>query len=118
MKDIFENTIICDRCERKTEKQKMVKEGFELRSWVCTSCKNVWYHPADLQEFKNFQELKHKQFQVKLRLVGNSYTVSIPREIIDFQEEFFRDVDTMINMSLENPEKLSLFFRGRLRKLY
>ncbi|MBT6044823.1 hypothetical protein HOG54_02120, partial [Candidatus Woesearchaeota archaeon] len=51
---------------------------------------------------------------VKLRMVGNSYTVSIPKEIINLQENIFEEMNTLIKMSLESPEKLSLFFSRKL----
>mgnify|MGYP006865048817 CR=1 FL=1 len=58
--------------------------------------------------------MRKKDYSVKLRLVGNSYTVSIPKEIIDFQENIFEEMNSLIKMSLESPEKLSLFFSKKL----
>ncbi|MBI1972658.1 hypothetical protein HYS50_01490 [Candidatus Woesearchaeota archaeon] len=116
MKDIFETTMVCEDCDQKTEKIITNKEGFQIRAWRCKECQKLWPHPLDMQEYENFQRLKNKEFQVKLRLVGNSYTVSIPREIIDFEEEMQREIDDMIRMTLEGPEKLSLFFSGKLKR--
>jgi hypothetical protein len=48
-------------------------------------------------------------------MVGNSYTISIPREIIDFEEEL-QEINKILYLSLEEPEKLSIFFRKELRK--
>ena len=62
--------------------------------------------------------IKEKEFRVKLRMVGNSYTISIPKEIINFQEEMQEEMEESIRMCLEEPEKLSIFFSKRLRKLY
>jgi len=92
------------------------REGFQIRAWRCKDCQKVWPHPLDQQEYENFKQLQNKEFKVKLRLVGNSYTVSIPREIIDFEEEMRREMDDMIRISLESPEKLSLFFSGKLKR--
>lgn len=117
MADIFENAILCEKCNKKTKQALVARNGFKLRAWQCPSCKKIWYHPLDLQEYENFSKLRSKQFSVKLRMVGNSYTVSIPREIIDFQEEVEREMSNIhhemnkiIHMNLEEPEKLSLFF--------
>ena len=63
------------------------KEGFRMRALKCPSCSNIILHPNDLEEFKKFKQLRGRQFHVKLRLVGNSYTVSIPREIVNFMKE-------------------------------
>ncbi len=87
MGDIFESTILCENCNQKTSKGFIMKDGFQIRKWECNSCGKVWYHPLDTEEYKNFQKLKNKTFEVKLRMVGNSYAISIPREIIECEEE-------------------------------
>ena len=116
MKDIFETTIVCEDCDSKTEKVLTEKEGFRIRAWRCKGCQKVWPHPLDMQEYENFQKLRSKQFQVKLRLVGNSYTISIPREIIEFEEDMRREIDDMIRLSLDSPEKISIYFSGKLKR--
>ena len=113
MEDIFDHEILCNKCNVKTKRTAVLRGNFKLRAKECPRCNKLIYHPVDLQEFKNFNRLSGKQFQVKLRLVGNSYTVSIPKEIIEFQEELHREINKLINMSLEEPEKLSLFFTKR-----
>ena len=113
MADIYETTIVCDKCNRKTSKNLVMKDGFRLRTWECNGCNKRYFHPLDLQEYEGFKELKNKTFKVKLRLVGNSYAVSIPREIIDFEEEFNREMQELINITLEEPRRLSLFFNKK-----
>ncbi len=117
MKDIFDATILCDQCDRKTTKKINIKDGFQLRSWVCEHCKNEWVHPGDLQEYRNFKQLHNKTFQVKLRYVGNSYAVSIPREIIEFEEDMQKEFGKVLRMMLEEPGKLSIFFSSEIKKL-
>ena len=117
MQDIFETTIVCDQCNKKTSKTYNIKDGFKLRVWKCDNCKKTWYHPSDLQEYNEFKKIKDKTFKVKLRMVGNSYTVSIPREIIDFQEEIQNEIDKILYLSLEEPEKLSIIFKKHIRRL-
>jgi ssDNA-binding Zn-finger/Zn-ribbon topoisomerase 1 len=120
MPDIFETTIICEKCNKKTTKKAEEHQGFRMRSWECPSCRQIWHHPQDEQDFQQFKKLKDKQFQVKLRLVGNSYTVSIPREIIEFEEDMKREMakmDKMMRICLEEPHKLGLFFEQRRRFL-
>ena len=89
------------------EKGFVIKNGFKLRSWKCPGCGETWIHPADLKEYEDFQKIKQKEFQVKLRMVGNSYTVSIPREIVEFGEI---KSDKTVRVCLEQPEKVTLFF--------
>ena len=114
MKDIFDAKVHCNQCNKQTEKTIIIKDGFKLRALRCNNCNKHYYHPSDLEEQKRFQELRNKQFQVKLRMVGNSYTISIPREIIDFREECLKDMNQNMNkmlfLSLEEPEKLTIFF--------
>jgi hypothetical protein len=85
--DLFENTVLCKNCGKKMKPATMIKEGFRMRVLKCPSCSNMVLHPNDLEEFNKFKQLRGRQFQVKLRLVGNSYTVSIPREIVNFMQE-------------------------------
>ena len=118
MTDLFNTTILCEDCNRKTSKGELLKDGFRLRYWNCENCNKKWFHPLDNQNYEDFQKLKQKEFHVKLRMVGNSYTVSIPREIIDFEEEFDREMNKLINLSLDEPGKISIFLRKRIRKVY
>lgn len=120
MADLYETTIVCDQCNKKTEKTAIPKEGLTLRGWTCPSCKKTWMHPEDEREFTEFKKLKNREFNVKLRMVGNSYAVSIPREIIDFEremEEMTEEMDRMMRLMLEEPGKLSMFFERVPRKI-
>ena len=117
MADIFENVVLCSTCNRETSKAYTSRGGFQIRTWRCEPCNREWHHPLDLEEYKRFVALRKKTFNVKLRLVGNSYTVSIPREIIEFQEELQKDINKMIDISLDEPEKLTLYFSRRIRGL-
>jgi len=85
--DLFENTVLCKNCGKKMRQISIEKNGFRMRALKCPSCSNQIFHPSDIEEFKKFNSLKDRPFQVKLRLVGNSYTVSIPREIVNFMQE-------------------------------
>lgn len=90
--------------------EQIAKKGFILRTLKCETCKNQIIHPEDLKEYENFQNLKKKNFKVKLRYVGNSYAVSIPREIIDFMNEQEKQMDEMVNLCMEELGRLSLRF--------
>lgn len=86
------------------------RNGFKLRAVKCTKCSNQIIHPEDQKEYDDFQNLKKKKFQVKLRLVGNSYAVSIPHEIINFMNEQERKMNEMVNLCMEEMGRLSLRF--------
>ena len=111
MSDIFDNTILCKDCGKKMEPATIIKNGFRLRAVRCEKCKNQIIHPKDLKEYTDFQDLKKKNFKVKLRYVGNSYAVSIPKEIINFMNEKEKQINNMVNMCMEGMGKLSLNFK-------
>lgn len=110
MSDIFDNTILCKNCHKKMTPTKVDRQGFNLRALECKDCNNKIIHPEDLKEYEDFQQLKKKNFKVKLRLVGNSYAVSIPREIINFMEEQERQMKEMVDLCFEDLGRLSLRF--------
>ena len=110
MSDLFDNTILCRNCDKKMQKNFIEKNGFRLRCVACAKCGNKIIHPADLKEYEDFQNLKKKNFKVKLRFVGNSYAVSIPKEIIHFMEEQEKKMKEMVDLCFEDFGKISLNF--------
>ena len=92
------------------QKEKVSKEGFLMRAIRCPNCKGLIIHPADLAEYDRWKQLKTKQYRVKLRLVGNSYAVSIPREIINFMREQEKMMDNMVKLAFDEAKKISLVF--------
>lgn len=110
MVDIFDHDILCDKCSKKMQNSILNRNGFNLRSKKCENCGNVLVHPEDKREYENFMKLKNKEFEVKMRMVGNSYAVSIPREIVDFLQEQEKMINNMVRMSFEDAGRLSLMF--------
>ncbi len=111
MSDIFDNTILCKDCNKKMQKISIVRNGFQLRAAKCMICGNQTIHPEDLKEYSDFQNIKKKKFQVKLRYIGNSYAISIPREIIDFMSEQETKMNDMVKLCMEDFGRLSLDFK-------
>ncbi len=117
MIDLFDEIVTCSQCGKKMTKNKIVKNGFEIRVLECPKCKKKIYHPADIEEYKRFSRLKQRPFSVKLRMVGNSYTISIPREIINFQRQMHKemekhmdDMNKFVRLCMEGPKRISLSF--------
>ena len=110
MNDIFDNTILCKNCNIKMQKIRFVKNGFSFRTIQCTKCGNKILHPEDKQEYEHYLNLKNKDFNVKLRMVGNSYTVSIPKEIVNFINDQNKIIDDMVRLSFDRMDKLSIIF--------
>lgn len=131
--DIFERTILCKKCEVKMERAKIVKNAFHMRGLVCPFGHDKIIHPDDLQEYEKFKELRGKDFKVKMRIVGNSYAVSIPKEIVSFiheqNEKFFTSSKTggpkldqekilndMVNLCFEDAGRVTLRFNNMEKK--
>ena len=83
---------------------------------ICPKCNEKIIHPADQAEYEKFINLKNKEFHVKMRLVGNSYAVSIPKEIVSFMREQERIMNDMVRLCFEDIGKLSLNFKEEKQK--
>jgi len=92
------------------QKAQIAKNGFLFRAVICPKCHEKIIHPADEVEYDKFINLKNKEFHVKMRLVGNSYSVSIPREIVSFMREQEKIMNDMVRLCFEDMGRLSLNF--------
>ena len=110
MEDLFNHAILCKGCRTEMDNKEMVKNGFVLRVKVCPSCSSKVCHPNDEAEYNKFIKLKNKNFRVKMRLVGNSYAVSIPKEIVSFIREQEKIMNDMVRLCFEESGRLSLNF--------
>ncbi len=110
MTDIFQQTILCKDCKKEMNLIGLEKNGFHLRAIECPKCGSKIIHPSDLKEYEDFQSLKKKHFKVKLRFVGNSYAVSIPKEIINFMNEQETRMKQMVDLCFEEIGRVSLNF--------
>lgn len=108
--DIFDNKILCKKCDVEMSPMELIKNGFILRAVNCNNCNTRIIHPKDEQEYINFTNLKKKQFNVKMRIVGNSYAVSIPREIVNFIKDHEKIMDDMVKLVFEEFGRIRLDF--------
>jgi DNA-directed RNA polymerase subunit RPC12/RpoP len=112
MTDIFDTTILCKNCKREMQKTFINKEGSQLRAVQCARCNDKIIHPADLNCLEHYKNLKGKTYNVKLRVVGNSHAISIPKEIVNFIREQEKAMDDIVRLHFEDMHKLSLRFGG------
>ena len=121
MTDIFDAKILCKKCNVEMKPRIVEKEGLQLRAIECPKCKDKIIHPADLNCMNKYNDIKGKTFNVKLRMVGNSHAVSIPKEIVDLINEqhklmneqskrMHREMNEMVKMAFEDFGKLRLTF--------
>ncbi len=92
--------------------------GLDLRAVECPECGDKIIHPQDLNSLQQFNTLRGKTFVVKLRMVGNSHAISIPKEIIDFMNEqqskvshMKKEMDEMVRLCFEDFDTLRVRFR-------
>jgi len=116
MVDIFDNIILCRKCDLEMQKAEISKNGFLLRVMVCENCNEKIIHPVDEDNHNKFINLKKKEFSVKMRLVGNSYAVSIPKEIVSFMNTQEKMMDDMVKLCFEEMGRVSLSF-GELNEI-
>lgn len=116
MADIFNNKILCSKCDSKMQRGEVMKNGFVLRVMACPGCREKIVHPVDEAEYNKFINLKNKEFRVKMRIVGNSHTVSIPKEIVSFMRAQEKMMDDMVKLCFEETGRLSLNFNRGGRK--
>ena len=114
MKDIFDAKILCKNCDVEMKPVSLVKMGFRLRAVQCSKCGERIIHPSDLNSLERYNNLRGKTYSVKLRVIGNSHAVSIPKEIVDFingaNSGVSRQMNDMVKLCLEDFGKLSLNF--------
>ena len=118
MTDIFDNPILCNKCDSRMKKASVEKNGFIFRAMICPKCNEKIIHPVDEHEYNRFINLKNKEFRVKMRLVGNSYAVSIPKEIISFMNEQKKMADDMVRLCFEEMGRLSLNFNENIKNIH
>jgi len=116
MADLFDNVVLCKKCNIKMKHAELIRNGFKMRALLCERCGNKIIHPADESEYNQFLNLRHKVFKVKMRLVGNSYAVSIPKEIVDFMHEQEKMFNDMVSLAFNDARKLSLMFGENINK--
>ena len=110
MTDIFDTTILCNKCNKKMKYGIVNKAGAQLRAVECPKCHDKIIHPADLNAMQKFNDIKGKTNNVKLRMVGNRHTISIPKEIVNFMRQQERMMDNMVRLAFDDMHKLSLRF--------
>ncbi len=114
MTDIFDAKVLCKDCDVEMQQTYVKKEGAELRAVKCNKCGDTIIHPADLNALSHYQNLRGKTFSVKLRMVGNSHAISIPKEIVDFMNEqhgqMRRQMDDMVRLCFEDFDTLKVRF--------
>src|SRR3989344_4090718 len=106
MTDIFDAKIVCKRCSVEMQPLEIEKSGVVMRAVQCPNCHDKIIHPSDIESFEQYNNLKGRTFTVKLRMVGNSHAISIPKEIVYFMNDSHRhmkrQMDDMVRLCFED----------------
>lgn len=112
--DVFDAQIVCKQCKQEMQPSEVHREGLRVRAVECPACHEQIIHPSDLYALEHYHTLRGKTFTVKLRMVGNSHAISIPKEIVEFIEEQHRQshkqMADMVRLCFEDFRKLRLEF--------
>ena len=57
-REIFDQKILCQKCDKIMIKTEVSKNRFILRAIECPKCKDRILHPIDEQEYSKFIKLK------------------------------------------------------------
>jgi len=98
------------------QKANVIKDGFRLRALICPQGHSQIIHPNDEEEYKKFKELRQKEFKVKMRIIGNSYAISIPKEIVSFMREQEKLMNDIVQLCFEESGRVSLKFGNLVEK--
>jgi len=79
MRDITEQKLKCD-CGQWASPKTFHIEGFTVRGWQCSKCKEIWYSD-DINQVLIMRKLKRQPISVKIGKLGESQIVRIPKEI-------------------------------------
>jgi hypothetical protein len=113
MRDIFDAKVLCPHCSKEMSKGSIFKRGLNMRILKCDTCNETIVHPEDKLAYEHFNELSGKTFSVKMRIVGNSHTITIPNEIVNFLNEFHKDMRQemdRVRLCFEDFGRLSVLF--------
>jgi len=94
----------------------VIKRIVNISIIICPAGHDKIIHPSDILEYEKFKELRQKDFKVKMRIVGNSYAVSIPKEIVSFMHEQEKMLNDMVDLCFENTGKVTLTFNSEEKK--
>ena len=74
--------IPCE-CGNMASKSTVKYKDYEVRGWVCKKCKREYLHPEDSLKISKLEALKKNHIRVKIRTVGQSLVITLPKEIAE-----------------------------------
>jgi len=79
--------------------------NYEVRGWVCKKCKKEYIHPEDSLKVSKLEALKKSHLRVKIRTVGQSLVITLPKEIAEL---YGLEKGETVELSPENMKKIEI----------
>jgi hypothetical protein len=84
MKILNKSQMEC-ACGGKAKEISSEFHGFKARGWKCTKCGEEFLDPKDIEPILMLNKLQREgRLSFKVRRVGNSLSVTIPKEVVGF----------------------------------
>ena len=81
-------------------------KGYEVRGWVCKKCKKEYLHPEDSLKISRLRALKKNHVRVKIRTVGQSLVITLPKEIAEL---YGLEKGETVELSSEGLKKIDIW---------
>lgn len=80
-------------------------KNYEVRGWICKKCKKEYIHPEDSLKISKLEELRKSKVRVKIRTVGQSLVITLPKEIAKL---YGLEKGETVELSPENFKKIEI----------
>ena len=98
------NEIPCE-CGSMASKSAVKYKDYEVRGWICKKCKKEYMHPEDSIKISRLEELKKSGIKVKIRTVGQSLVITLPKELANL---YGLEQGETVELSPENFRKIEI----------
>ena len=96
--------IPCE-CGHMASKSTVKHKDYEVRGWVCKKCKKEYIHPEDSIKISKLEALKKTGIKVKIRTVGQSLVITLPKELAELYE---LEQGEMVELTPENLRRIEI----------
>ena len=80
-------------------------QNYEVMGWLCKKCKKEYIHPEDSVKISKLEELKKNGIKVKIRTVGQSLVITLPKELAEL---YGLEQGETVELSPENFRKIEI----------
>ena len=96
--------IPCE-CGDMAGKSAIKYKSYEVRGWICKKCGKEYIHPEDSLKISKLEALKKNGIRVKVRTVGQSLVITLPKELVDI---YGLEKGEIVELTPENMRKIEI----------